>query len=273
MTRIRRFALALLTAGALALTLTLLTPPPLSAQATINTTTLAAALGADTTSATSTVSLASGSTIAVGQILYVDQEAMKVTAAGSTSTIWAVQRGMEGTTRAPHASGAVVYSGPPNYFQNSTGLQEVSGLCTASAEIASPRIYLRSGNIYQCAGSRWAKIRDGGIRAAFSGRLANGGTAYTAAGAITIEPGFVWLNGTTLAMTLADPTTEQDGTVMCILALNASAHTVTYTAGFGGGTTARDVATYGGAINDGFCIVARSNVWWVIPTSRNVTIA
>jgi len=94
---------------------------------------------------------------------------------------------------------------------------------------------------------------------------------YTALGAIAIERGLISLNGTTLAMTLADPTLADNGKVMCIMSENASAHTVTYTAGFNGGTTARDVATFGGAIGDNMVLVAKNGVWWVIST-RNVTL-
>jgi hypothetical protein len=94
---------------------------------------------------------------------------------------------------------------------------------------------------------------------------------YTSAGAITPQPGAVGINGTTLAMTIVDPTIAQNGMRMFIYAVNASAHTLTYTAGFGGGTTARDVATFGGAVNDGMVIWANNGTWW-IESTRNVSL-
>jgi hypothetical protein len=52
--------------------------------------------------------------------------------------------------------------------------------------------------------------------------------------------------------------------VMIIMATNASAHTVTYTAGFNGGTTARDVATFAAAIGNNLVIIAFNGVWWLV---------
>lgn len=92
-------------------------------------------------------------------------------------------------------------------------------------------------------------------------------------GAITIKSGVVFITkGTAAAITLASPTTADNGKQLTIISTTAAAHTVTYTAGFGGGTTARDVATFGGAINDSFVIVAYNGVWYAQNT-RNVTFA
>lgn len=92
-------------------------------------------------------------------------------------------------------------------------------------------------------------------------------------GAITIGQGTVFITkATAAAITIANPPTGVDGARLKIISTTAAAHTVTYTAGFGGGTTARDVATFGGAINDGFEIVAYQGLWYAANT-RNVTIA
>jgi len=93
-------------------------------------------------------------------------------------------------------------------------------------------------------------------------------------GAITIRNGQVFITkATAAALTLTSPTAgTEDGFTLEIVSSTAAAHTVTCTAGFGGGTTSRDLATFGGAINDGFTIRAIGGVWWAIAT-RNVTIA
>jgi hypothetical protein len=75
------------------------------------------------------------------------------------------------------------------------------------------------------------------------------------------------------AMTLAAPTPgTHDGVTLTFVSTTAQAHTLTHTEGFGGGTTARDVGTWGGAINDGMEIVAYNGVWY-IKYLRNVTVA
>lgn len=235
----------------------------LSAQTALTTTTTSSAVTIDTLN----VTVASATGVTAGVILYIDKEAMRVVSISGTTA--SVQRGTDGSAAATHASGAVVYVGTPQLFAHA----DPAGPCVSTAEVGLPRVNIDNGNVFQCSAGFWRVYRLGGIRAFSSESLGNGATSYTAAGAITIEPGTVFLNGTTLAMTLANPSTDQNGMTMCIIAANASAHTVTYTAGFGGGTTTRDVATFGGAVNDGFCIVASAGVWWVVPTSRNVTLA
>jgi hypothetical protein len=92
-------------------------------------------------------------------------------------------------------------------------------------------------------------------------------------GAITIAHGVVYITkGTAAAITIDTPPTGMNGATLKIVSTTAAAHTVTHTPGFGGGTTARDVATWGGAISDGMEITAYNGVWYVANT-RNVTIA
>lgn len=104
-------------------------------------------------------------------------------------------------------------------------------------------------------------------------------TDVSADGAITIQHGNVLITkGTAAALTLASPTAGlvanggHDGIEISFVSSTAAAHTITCTAGFGGGTTARDVATFGGAIQDGMRIFAYNGVWYVKDT-RNVTLA
>lgn len=243
------------------------------AQATVNSTTLAAAVTSINALA---VQVTSSTTFAVGQFLYVDREMMRITSITRTPII-DVQRGVNGTRADLHANATLLWSGPSNYFYDN----EVAGPCTATNETALPHIVRMTGNVYDCKGATattqvWARYAIGGINqfaAGFLGGPAGVPPTYTSSGAITVQPGVVFIgSGGALAMTLAAPTTAQNGMIMIILASTAQAHTVTNTAGFGGGTTSRDVGTFGGAINDGLTIVAVNGVWWVINT-RNVTLA
>lgn len=235
-----------------------------SAQTTLNSTTISAAM----TETQKFVLLTSATGVAANDILFVDREALKVISISSTRA--EVIRGSNGTTAGPHASGAPIFTGVPAAFSRAE--PPVGGSCTSTNEQYLPRVVVQSGNVYDCKGSRWRMFKQAGR--IVNGGVGNAGSAYTSAGAISIEPGTVFIgSGGALAMTLANPPAWADGLEMCFVASTAQAHTVTYTAGFGGGTTARDVATFGGAIQDGMCVVAWSSVWWVIPTTRNVTIA
>lgn len=228
------------------------------AQATLNATTTSAAV----TVGTNRVSVASVSTMAAGQLIVIDREAMLIQSISGTTLT--VTRGYNRTFAQPHVSGAVVFSGPPSYFAGS----EVAGACTASSEVVLPRVVIASGNVYQCSDGAWVRWMVGGI-----GQYSTAGaTTYTAAGAITVKPGLNLIgSGGALAMTLASPSTSQNGMIMSIIASTAQAHTITTTAGFNGGTTARDVCTLGGAIGDGITIQASGGVWYVL-ANRNCTL-
>lgn len=242
---------------------------PAFAQTTLNSTTTTAAVTAtqQIIPLTSVTSISAGSRNVAGDLLWIDAEAMQVNALDTVALTATVTRGVRGTGARAHVSGVVVWTGPARrFYQN-----DVLGSCTAANEEFLPHINTSNGNAYQCSSSEWVKMRDNGYRVAWQGR-SDGGTTYTASGAITIQPGISFINGSTLAMTLANPTTEQNGLVMYIVSTNASAHTLTYTAGFGGGTTSRDVGTFGGAVNDAIAIIAVNGVWWTLWT-RNVTIA
>ena len=95
----------------------------------------------------------------------------------------------------------------------------------------------------------------------------------SADGAITIAHGTVVITkATAAALTIANPPVDLDGAVLNIVAATAAAHTVTYTAGFNGGSTASDVATFGGAKGDSFTVVAYQGVWYTAGALRNVTL-
>ena len=68
--------------------------------------------------------------------------------------------------------------------------------------------------------------------------------SYSASGAITPSQGIHYLNGTSvLAMTVAAPTTLQDGQMMFIASNGVAAHTITFTGGLSGASTSYDVLT------------------------------
>lgn len=111
-------------------------------------------------------------------------------------------------------------------------------------------------------------IKDGAL-----GEFRETCTVASADGAIAVKSGVVAVTkGTAAALTLASPTTgTDDGKRMLIISTTAAAHTVTVTAGFNGGSTASDVATFGGAIGDNLEIVAYGGKWLVV-SLRNVTL-
>lgn len=251
----------------------------LTAQATITPTTLSAALTATGTN----IVVASATGFVKGYTVVIDSEVMNVSSAYVSGTTIPVIRGA--SVQVAHATSSAVYFGPPNYFS----VQDPApGPCTSTAEIALPRIVIPTRgvqpggvSIYNCVGATtatqtWQKYVSNGFGgtalAALSGR-AGAPPTYTASGAIALMPGIVYIGASGAgAMTLANPTTAQNGMVMVIYASTAQAHTVTYTAGFFGTTTSSDVATFGGAVGDNMVIYAQGGQWWALVT-RNVTIA
>jgi hypothetical protein len=101
---------------------------------------------------------------------------------------------------------------------------------------------------------------------------APGSYTYSAAGAISIAPGIhklaIAAGG---ALTLADPTTAQEGIVLTIVSIVAQTHTLTYTAGFAGTTTSSDVATFN-AIGDTLTLLAVNGVWMIL-AAQSVSVA
>jgi hypothetical protein len=154
MTRVRTLLASISALAALVLSLMVGSPAPLAAQVTVTSTTLSAAAAVDTTSATSTISVTSATGFAAGRIVFVDREAMQVLPSYVSGTTIPVQRGVQGTARAAHASGSTVYVGLPNYFSQVVP----TGTCTATAEVALPRIVLPAGLVYQCVNSIWQRI-------------------------------------------------------------------------------------------------------------------
>jgi hypothetical protein len=92
-----------------------------------------------------------------------------------------------------------------------------------------------------------------------------GSYTYSVSGALTVAPGVhkIIKPVSLAAMTLAAPTTAQEGIVMTIVSLSAYAHTVTYTAGFAGNTTSSDVATLD-AIGHTLTILSVDGKWVIL---------
>lgn len=282
-----RFVAVALTIAALGLfsapsDLVPLTPATLHAQATTTQTTLSAAV----TVADRVIVVASATGFAANRVVVVDGEAMTVASSYSSGTTIPVVRGAFSTGVTPHASGAVVFAGPPNYFSK----VDPVGPCTATDEVALPRVVIPSSvtapptiSVYNCSGAsattqRWQLYMRGGYPAFQMASI--GGTqaaaappTYTADGALTLLPGVSFIgSGAARAMTLASPSLYQNGMVMVIYASTAQAHTVTYTPGFFGTTTLSDVCTMGGAVGDNLVVFAQNGVWRALST-RNCTIA
>ena len=122
--------------------------------------------------------------------LYVDRELMQVE--GVSGTNITVIRGIGTTGAASHASGALVFVIPSNYF-NGTNARlggTPQGSCTRSNELYLPNINFPSGTISDCLGGQWINGD-----AAMTQRATNfeyqfppiGNVAYTSAGTSTAK--------------------------------------------------------------------------------------
>jgi hypothetical protein len=187
------------------------------------TTTLSAAVAVGDTS----IVVASATSVAAGRLIRIDNEVLRVGAGYASGTTVPVIRGLEGTVTAAHVSGANVTHGLASDFAS-----PVAG----GPQSFSPNVRARTV------------------------------TSYGAATAITLPtPGsdaVAILNGTVaLAMTLANPTKDQDGDFLYIIGNGKAAHTVTYTAGFGNAGGNYDVATFATGGQNGILAVAANGIW------------
>lgn len=137
------------------------------AQQSINTTTLSSALSAPiasagngsitATGANNQFALAAVTNVAVGNEIYVDQEAMLVTAVNTTTKQITVQRGYDGTNVASHANGALVFIGAVSGTIGSPFVfsDPAAGSCTATNEVFNVRINVVNGKHWKCASNGW----------------------------------------------------------------------------------------------------------------------
>jgi hypothetical protein len=182
--------------------------------------------------------LTSGSSVAIGDYLQVDEEIFKVTKGYvSAATIVPVLRGQNGTLATAHGILARVVGGKGSDWAQSNPPQTVAP--------------------YVIAGR--ARVQ----------------TSYGAAGAIDLPPAgadaLARLNGTVaLAMTLAVPTKDLDGSVITIVGNGSAAHTVTVAGGVGGG--ALTVATFDASGRCNFSLMAMDEIWVPYPSPLSGTL-
>lgn len=189
----------------------------------LTTTTLASACAASDTS----IVVTSATGFAARSFIRLDAEVMQVANSYTSGTTIPVRRGQEGTAAIAHPITANVTVGTGTDFAN-----------PADQTVAT----------YPIAGRA---------------RLL---TSYTGSGAITLPTSgtdaVAILNGTgTLAMTLADPGKDIDGSILWIVSNGKVAYTVTSASGFGAAGGSYDVATGNTSGNTGLCAMAANGVW------------
>ncbi len=150
----------------------------------------------------------------IATVIVIDREAMTVQSVSSTQIT--VERGQLGTQVRAHASGAIVYAGPP---QGNFQAVEHSGACTAANIPYLPQIVLPSGNVYDCPTSGpnnglWA------IKAQAVGNNYTDGAFFVPAGAGCME-------AASASAGTGDGTIVLDGSVPALKgAATAAAHLV-----------------------------------------------
>ena len=99
-------------------------------------------------------------------------------------------------------------------------------------------------------------------------------TTKSSDGAITVTDSIIKITKAGVcALTLADPASGDDGTVITIVSTTANAHTVSNAAGsgFNAGGSSSDVGTFSGAIGDNLVVMALGSKWHVL-SSVGVTL-
>lgn len=87
--------------------------------------------------------------------LWIDGEYMAVNAVNSTTL--SVTRGYSGSRAMTHASGALVFVGPSNFFSSSVPGILPGGSCTRANIPALPRPSIQSQSIFDCLGGQWVQ--------------------------------------------------------------------------------------------------------------------
>lgn len=200
------------------------------------TTTLSTALTGTGAQAETSIVVASATSVAVGRIIQIDGERMRVGKGYvSGSTTVPVLRGQEGTYPDIHAASVNVTHGDPADFADNT----------QQADQPRPMYMTFVSDSYSA-----------------SGAISFGAAQVT----------FVNLIGTsTLAMTLALPDKTQDGQILIISGNGKSQSTVaTTTAGFNNAGASYDTLTLQNAGNVMFIVVANNGIW-NLPTAAGIT--
>ena len=131
--------------------------PNVHAQATVNSTTLSTAITTPTPNTgpgnlVTVASLGSGSTaIAVGNVLFMDGEAMIVTVIPTSGSTLTVRRAQLSTNAQTHPANALIYYGLPQYFSSGVpGRQLYGGTCVAANQAANPTIDTVNRTFWNC---------------------------------------------------------------------------------------------------------------------------
>ena len=187
------------------------------------TTTLAAAVAV----ADNVITVASATSLTAGRLIRIDGEYMEINQAYTGGVTVGVLRGQEGSVTAAHQSGANVVT-------------------ALASDLSSAPSQVNEGVLYP-------------------GQMSVTTTSYSAAGAIAFglsQWTIAIINGTSaLAMTIANPTKDQDGCYLHIVANGKAAHTVTYTAGLGNGGASFDVGTFSATLAMSSLLVACNGFW------------
>lgn len=141
-------------------------------------TTLSSAV-ANTSSQNNTFKLASVSGIVGGStMLFIEGEMDSVNSVNTTASTVSVTRGVPTSRVAAHPSGAVVWYGPPSYFQFNVPVGYPAGTCTRTAALIVPYIDVGNNIFSDCLGGTWQRGTSG---QSLTEVLApnSGGTAYT----------------------------------------------------------------------------------------------
>jgi hypothetical protein len=149
-------------AVSLLLALAVLVAVPASGQTYVSFTTLSSAV-TSTSSQSNTFKLASTSGITAGNtMLYIEGEADFVDAVTTTPATVTVVRGAGPSSRvSTHPSGAVVWYGPPSYFQSATPVGYPFGSCSRTSGLVVPYIDITNNVYSDCYGGKWVRGLDG----------------------------------------------------------------------------------------------------------------
>jgi hypothetical protein len=179
-----------------------------------------------------TILVASLTGFVANQLARVDGEMMRIVSVPTAATIPVpVLRGVQGTAQTAHP--------------------------------ASARVIV--GNTATATGTDWTEA-PAWTGTPFAGPRVRTVTSYSAAGAIALpaigSDAVAILNGTSvLAMTLASPSTAQDGDSLIIIGNGIAAHTVTYTVGLGNVGASADVITFSASQGQGVQLIAAGGFW------------
>jgi hypothetical protein len=147
--------------------------------------------------------------------LYIDRELMQVVSVNTTAKTVTVLRGQGGSQASPHASGAVVYAGPPQAFLNFDpegycGGATGTGFGPTNPGQFNPTINQRTSMQWIC--STVTKVWVAGFgNPGVSGTIPGLTTAVASATTIATTGPFFTVTGTTAIATITAPANIQDG--------------------------------------------------------------